>query len=123
MYGSGGGPGVSSVPPRRRRPVPRDDPGAPRRSNAAIPVALVVVGVGIYFARFSLIVPALFGLLLLYAGASFLSTRVNPLSSHFYLTTKPSWTSVLVVFVGSLALFGTTYALYLDHVAPLLPRI
>jgi len=81
-----------------------------------------VVGLGIYLARFSLLVPALFGLILLYAGASFLSTRINPLSAHFYLTTKPSWPAVLVVFLGSFALFGAAYALYLDHFAPLLPR-
>ncbi|MCI4343736.1 MAG: hypothetical protein L3J92_06465 [Thermoplasmata archaeon] len=113
---------MSSAPPRRRRSVPPQDPGPPHRSNAAIPVAVVVVGLGIYLARFSLLAPALFGLLLLYAGASFLSTRINPLSAHFYLTSKPSWTAVLVVFVGSFALFGAAYALYLDHFAPLLPR-
>jgi hypothetical protein len=84
---------------------------------------VVMVGVGLYFARFTLLAPALFGCFLLCAGASFLSTRVNPLSAHFYLPTKPSWTAVLVVFLGSFALFGAAYTLYLDHFAPLLPRV
>ena len=112
-----------SAPPRRVRSIPRAEPAPPRRSNAAIPVAVVVVGVGLYLARYTLLAPAFFGLLLLGAGASFLSTRVNPLSTHFYLPTKPSWTAVLVVFVGSFALFGAAYALYLDHIVPLLPRV
>jgi hypothetical protein len=113
---------MSSAPPRRTRTVRRAPDGAPRRSHAAIPVAVILVGIGLYLARFTLLVPALFGFFLLCAGASFLSTRVNPLSAHFYLPTKPSWTAVLVVFLGSFALFGAAYTLYLEHFAPLLPR-
>jgi hypothetical protein len=82
-----------------------------------------VVGVGLYLARFTILLPALFGVFLLWAGGSFLSARVNPLSAHFYLSTKPSWTAVLVVFLGSLALFGAAYWLYLDHFGPLLPQL
>lgn len=83
-----------------------------RRSNAAIPVVLVLLGIGLYFGRYSLLVPAAFGLVLLYSGGSFLSTRVNPLSPHFYLTKKPSWLAVGVVFLGAMILFYDTYLLF-----------
>jgi hypothetical protein len=82
-----------------------------------------VVGLGIYLARFTVLFPGFLGLVLLWAGGSFLSTRLNPLSAHFYFDTKPSWTAILVVFLGSFALFGTAYALYLSHLGPLVPRI
>ena len=123
MYGPTEARPVASGPPRRARPSPGPAAEPPRRSNAAIPVALVVVGVGLYLARFTILLPALFGLSLLWAGGSFLSTRLNPLSARFYLTTKPSWTAILVVFLSSFALFGAAYWLYLDHVAPLMPRL
>jgi hypothetical protein len=109
---------------RYRRPVPpANEPVVSRRSNAAIPVAVVVVGVGLYLARFSILLPALLGVLLLGAGGSFLSTRLNPLSAHFYLPTKPSWMAVLVVFLGSFALFAAAYYLYLHHFGPLVPPL
>lgn len=114
---------MSPGPLRRSRRDRGAEAEPSRRSNAAIPVALVVVGVGLYLSRYTLLLPALFGLFLLWAGGSFLSTRLNPLSPHFYLSTKPSWTAVLVVFLGSFALIGTAYVLYLDHFAPLLPRL
>ncbi|MCI4373030.1 MAG: hypothetical protein L3K02_05250 [Thermoplasmata archaeon] len=114
---------MTSGPPRRTRPSSRPPPEPTRRSNAAIPVTLVVVGVGLYLGRYTLVLPALFGLFLLWAGGSFLSARLNPLSTHFYLTTKPSWTAVLVVFLGSLALLGATYLFYLDHLGPIVPRL
>ncbi len=123
MYGPPEGSTVPSDPPRRVRSTRADGSGPPQRSNAAIPVALVVVGVGVYLARYTILLPALLGLFLLWAGGSFLSTRLNPLSAHFYLTTKPSWTAVLVVFLGSFALFGAAYVFYLDHFGPLLPSL
>ncbi len=123
MYRPPAGRAVSPGSPRRVRPSPGAGGEPPRRSNAAIPVALVVVGVGLYLSRYTILLPALFGLFLLWAGGSFLSTRLNPLSAHFYLTTKPSWTAVLVVFLGSFALLGAAYVLYLDHFGPLLPRL
>jgi len=122
MYGASEVTSVSPVPPRRVRPNRGAEAEPPRRSNAAIPVALIVVGVGLYLARFTILLPALFGVFLLWAGASFLSARLNPLSPHFYLASKPSWTAVLVVFLGSFALLGAAYVLYLDHFGPLLPR-
>jgi hypothetical protein len=121
MYGRRGAPGVSAGRPRRPAPPPPAPP--PRRSHAAIPVALVVVGVGLYLARFTVLMPALLGFGLLLAGGSFLSTRLNPLSVHFYLTTKPSWSAIGVVFLGSLALLYASYLMYFDRWAPLVPRL
>jgi len=86
-------------------------------------VAVVVVGVGLYLARFTILLPVLLGVVLLYAGASFLSTRLNPLSPHFYLTSKPSWSAIGVVFLGSLALLWAAYAMYLGRWAPLVPHL
>jgi|GEM_PF-539509 hypothetical protein len=123
MYRSAGGTLVSTLPPRRTRAPRGAAAEPPRRSNAAIPVSIVVVGVGLYLARYTILLPALFGLFLLWAGGSFLSSRLNPLSTSYYLTTKPSWTAVLVVFLGSFSLIGAAYLLYLDHFGPLLPRL
>lgn len=105
--------------PAYSRAYSRAPPGHPsraaevesRRSNAAIPIVAVLVVVGLYFGQYSLLVPAILGLGLLYAGGSFLSTRLNPLSPHFYLTKKPSWLAVGVVFLGTLVLLGDTYLL------------
>jgi hypothetical protein len=102
------------------RDVPRGYARAPRaeersavRSNAAIPVAVVVVGAGLYFGAYSLVVPAVLGLILLACGMSFVSSRLNPLSVHFYLDRKPSWAAVGVVLLGALALLGEAYELWL----------
>jgi hypothetical protein len=115
---------VYGGPPRRRtRPPPPPPPAPPRRSHAAIPVALVVVGVGLYLARYTVLLPVLFGVALLWAGASFLSTRLNPLSAHFYLTTKPSWSAIGVVFLGAVALLGAAYGMYEARWAPILPHL
>jgi hypothetical protein len=93
-----------------------------RRSNAAIPVALAVVVVGLYLGRYSVLLPGLLGLLLLGSGGGLLSSRVNPLSPHFYLTRKPSWAAVGVVFLGALALLGAAYEMWVRGYAPLLPN-
>jgi uncharacterized membrane protein len=95
----------------------------PKRSNAAIPVAIVLVALGLYLSQFTLLLTALFGVVLFLVGTSFLSTRLNPLSAHFYLTRKPSWLAVGVVFLGALALFGGAYLLFAHHLAPVFPRI
>jgi hypothetical protein len=114
------------APQAYRRPV-RPDPveARPReRSHAAIPVAVVVVGVGLYFATYSIVIPALLGLLLFVSGTSFLSSRLNPLSTHFYLTRKPSWLAIGVVFLGALVLFAEAYELWLAGGASrLLPHL
>lgn len=82
-----------------------------RRSNAAIPVAVVLTVLGLYLARYTFLAPALLGIVLFVSGGSFLSTRLNPLSPHFYLTRKPSWLAVGVVFLGSLLLLYVAYEL------------
>lgn len=108
------------------RPVGRPNRAAEveePRSHAAIPVAVVVVLAGLYFGRFSLLITALLGLVLLYSGGSFLSSRLNPLSPHFYLTRKPSWAAVGVVFLGALALLGAAYAMWMHGLAPVYPHL
>ncbi len=102
--------------PRDRRLAARRAPAEARpaeRSHAAIPVAVVVVGLGLYFASYSLLIPALLGILLLTSGLSLMSSRLNPLSPHFYLTKKPSWAAIGVVFLGGLGLVAEAYELWL----------
>ncbi len=94
----------------------------PRRSHAAIPVAVVVVAVAAYLGQYTVLVPGLVGFLLFVVGVSFLSTRINPLSPHFYLDRKPSWAAVGVVFLGSVVLVWAAYAMWLHGVGPVLPR-
>jgi len=95
----------------------------PKRSHAAIPVALVLVGVGLYLSEYTVLLTALVGLVLLLSGLSFLSTRLNPLSPHFYLTRKPSWLATGVVFLSAFALLAAAFELYVHHLAPILPRL
>jgi hypothetical protein len=94
-----------------------------RRSNAAIPAAIAVVAFGVYFGKFSILITALLGVALLYSGGSFLSARLNPLSPSFYLTRKPTWAAIGVVFLGALALLGGAYAMWLHGFGPVLPRM
>jgi len=94
-----------------------------RRSHAAIPVAIVVVAIGAYLGRYSVLLPALLGLVLLGSGGSFLSSRLNPLSPHFYLTRKPSWAAIGTVFVGALVLLAGAYAMWVHGFGPVLPRL
>jgi hypothetical protein len=94
-----------------------------KRSNAAIPVALVFVALGLYLSQYTVLLTGLFGVVLFFSGTSFLSTRLNPLSPHFYLTRKPSWLAIGVVFLSALALFGATYWLFVHHLAPVFPRL
>jgi hypothetical protein len=107
-----------------RRPAARSNLGQPvaRASHAAIPVVVVVVAVGIYLATYSILVPALLALALFASGFSFLSSRLNPLAITFYLNTKPSWTSIGVVFLGALGLAATTYFFYLQGWGPIVPH-
>jgi hypothetical protein len=93
-----------------------------RRSNAAIPVVVVLVIVGLYLGQYSFLAPAILGLVLLFAGGSFLSTRLNPLSPHFYLPRKPSWLAIGVVFLGALGLFWYAYTLLLRQVGGFVPH-
>jgi hypothetical protein len=118
--------GYRDAPREYRRPVRPDrlEARPAERSNAAIPVAVVVVGVGLYFGTYSLVIPGALGLLLLVSGTSFLSSRLNPLSTHFYLSRKPSWAAIGVVFLGAVALFAEAYELWLrGGPARLLPHL
>lgn len=101
----------SYASPPRYRSAPIDEAAA-RRSHAAVPVAVAIILVGLYLGEYTFLAPGLLGLALLVSGFSFLSTRVNPLSPHFYLTRKPSWAAVGVVFLGALLLLGDAYSLF-----------
>jgi hypothetical protein len=94
-----------------------------KRSNAAIPVALVFVAAGLYLSQYSVLLTGLFGVVLFVSGTSFLSTRLNPLSPHFYLTRKPSWLAIGVVFLAAFALFAATYELVVHGLAPVFPKL
>ncbi|HTT14994.1 MAG TPA: hypothetical protein VMG81_04350 [Thermoplasmata archaeon] len=116
---------MSDAYPYRRRPSPpnRAAEASPTRSHAAIPVAVFVVVLGLYLGRYTVVLPLLLGILLLTVGGSFLSTRLNPLSPHFYLTRKPSWSAVGVVFLGALTLVLGAYAMWLHHWGPVVPSL
>jgi ABC-type uncharacterized transport system permease subunit len=114
-------------PPPYARPE-RSRPDRPaevetRRSNAAIPVAVAVILAGLFLAPYSDLAPAVLGVVLLLAGISFLSTRLNPLSSKFYLTRKPSWAAIGVVLLGGLALVSVAYSLWAKSVGSFVPRL
>ena len=113
--------------PRAYAPPPMARPGraAPvesRRSNAAIPVVVVLVLLGLYLGQYTFLVPGALGVVLLKSGGSFLSTRINPLSPHFYLLRKPSWPAVGVVFLGAALLLGYAYYLFVHEFAAFLPK-
>ena len=93
-----------------------------KRSHAAIPVAVVLVLVGLYLSQYTVLLPALLGVLLFLSGLSFLSTRLNPLSPHFYLTRKPSWLATGVVFLSAFALLLGAFELYVHGLAPIFPK-
>ncbi|MGI0131517.1 MAG: hypothetical protein ACREDK_00230 [Thermoplasmata archaeon] len=115
--------------PSRRRPRPRRDavpptaPGPPKRSHAAAYAALVVLVLGIYLGHYTILVPAGLGISLLFTAGSFLSARLNPLSIGFYLTTKPSWSAILLVFLSALALLGAAYYEFVHGLAPIVPSL
>ncbi|HYA54501.1 MAG TPA: hypothetical protein VEG42_02735 [Thermoplasmata archaeon] len=107
----------TNPPPNRAAEVEQ------KRSHAAIPVALVLLVVGLYLSRFTILLTALLGFVLFFAGLSFLSTRLNPLSPHFYLTRKPSWAAIGVVFLAALGLLFAAFEFFTHGLAPLLPRL
>jgi hypothetical protein len=104
--------------PRRR---PGEPPPIPRRSHAAVPAAFAVVLLGAILGVYTVLVPVLLGLGLLLAGGSFLSTRLNPFSVGFYLTTKPSWTAIGVVFLSGVVLWVIAYLYVVHGLAPIVP--
>lgn len=111
-------------PPRRRATTRTAPPaGPPRRSHAAAYAALAVLVLGLYLGQYSILVSAGLGISLLFTAGSFLSARLNPLSIGFYLTTKPSWTSILLVFLSALALLGAAYYDFVHGIAPIVPGL
>ncbi len=113
---------MSVARPYRTRPV-RAVEVESRRSNAAIPVAVVLVVLGLYLATYTVLLTALLGVVLLISAGSLLSTRLNPLSPTFYLTKKPSFLAILVVFLGALILLGGAYTLWVHQMGPLIPHL
>lgn len=94
-----------------------------RRSNAAIPVVVALVILGLYLGQYSFLVPAALGLTLLFSGGSFLSTRLNPLSPHFYLPKKPSWLAIGVVFLGAFGLCYDAYTVLVRELGGTVPHL
>ena len=112
------------APRRPRRPSSRPPGGAPkRRSHAAIPLALVVFLVGILLGPYSILIPALLGIGLVYVSLSFLSSRLNPFSLSFYLTVKPSWLSIGTLALVGIGLVGLAYGYYVSGVGPIAPGV
>lgn len=95
----------------------------PARSHAAAYGAIAVLVLGLFLSRYGLLFPALLGLLLLGVGLSFLSTRLNPFSVGFYLNTKPSWSSIGLLFLSALLLAYLAYVDWRHGGATGLPRI
>ena len=119
------------VRPRYRRTTSSDPPDSPapvaepaqRRSHVAVVPAVILLAVGWYLAHFSILFPAVLGFLLLSGALGLLGSRVNPLSSAFYLTTKPSWTAIGTVFLTGSVLLWMTYEYYIHSWGPLIPRL
>ncbi|HYK93109.1 MAG TPA: hypothetical protein VEY07_06780 [Thermoplasmata archaeon] len=105
---------------RNEREHERGEP--PRRSNAAMPFTVAFLFVGLLLGAYTIVVPALLGAFLLWTGLSFISTRLNPFSIGFYLTTKPSWPAIGLVFLSAVLLLVAAYGYYVSGLAPLLPK-
>lgn len=108
---------------RRASRLPHPPETPPRRSNAAMPLTVAFLLVGLLIGAYTIVVPAILGGLLLLTGLSFLSTRLNPFSIGFYLTTKPSWPAIGLVFFSALVLLAAAYSYYASGIAPILPRL
>jgi hypothetical protein len=119
------------VRPRYRRTVPSGEPEsaspAPeqvlRRSHIAVIPALILLAVGWYLARYSVLFPAVIGFVLLSGALGLLGSRLNPLSTAFYVTTKPSWTAIGAVSLAGAVLLWMTYEYYIHAWGPLIPRL
>ena len=109
--------------PRRvlARPTPSEEPK--KRSHAAAPFAVALLLVGLLLGTFTFLMPVLLGFFLFWTGLSFLGTRMNPFSIGFYLTTKPSWSAIGVLFLSALLLWVAAYSYYVHHLGPLLPGV
>jgi len=109
---------------RRSRPNRSAEAEVDRpRSHAAIPAAIVLAVIALYLARYTVLFPFAFGVVLFFSGVSFLSTRLNPLSPHFYLTRKPSWAAIGVVFLSAVLLVYAAYEMWQRSWGPLFPHL
>jgi hypothetical protein len=124
VLGEGGVPVVRPHKHHPPHPPPSETPAEPkRRSHAAAPVAAVILLAGLLLGAYSILIPAMLGVMLLWTGGSFLSTRMNPFSIGFYLTTKPSWSAMGVVFLSSFLLLLSAYLYLVRGLAPLVPGV
>ncbi|HTW76732.1 MAG TPA: hypothetical protein VMG14_03085 [Thermoplasmata archaeon] len=81
-----------------------------------------MVAIGLYLGTYTILITALLGLVLLVSAGSLLSTRLNPLSAGYYLTRKPSFAAIGIVFLGALVLFGGAYLIWTQHAGPVVPH-
>jgi hypothetical protein len=105
-------------PPYRARAPPREARAPPRRSHAAIPLALGIFVAGLVLGYFWFVLPALLGIGLLYVALSFLSSRLNPFSIGFYLTTKPSWLAISTLVLAGIILIAVALGDYSSGFGP-----
>lgn len=109
-------------PARRHHPRPAPPPEEPkRRSHIAAPFAVALLLVGLLFGTYTILVPALLGFFLFWTGLSFLGTRMNPFSIGFYLTTKPSWSAIGLIFLSAVLLWLVAWSYYVHGLGPLIP--
>jgi hypothetical protein len=94
-----------------------------RRSHIAVVPAFILLGLGWFLAHYTIIFPAIFGFLLLSGALGLLGSRLNPLSTSFYLTTKPSWTAIGTVFLAGGILLWMTYEYYVHSWGPVVPHL
>jgi hypothetical protein len=92
------------------------------RSHAAAFVAIALLLIGALLVSWTILLPALLALVLFSAGLSFLSARLNPLSIGFYLTTKPSWSAIGLIFLVGVLLLGLTYEGWKHGWGPIIPQ-
>lgn len=86
-------------------------------------MALAVVIAGLVLGAYTIVAPLLLGGLLLFSGFSLLSSRLNPLSPHFYSDRKPSWPAIGAVFLASLVLLADVYYLWKSRYGSWLPHL
>ncbi|MCI4352023.1 MAG: hypothetical protein L3K14_01350 [Thermoplasmata archaeon] len=111
---------IGSAAPESTPPVAQP---VQHRSHVAILPAILLLAVGWYLARYSVIFPAVIGFFLLSGALGLLGSRLNPLATSFYLTTKPSWTAIGTVFLTGGVLLWMTYEYYFHAGGPVLPRL
>lgn len=91
------------------------------RSQLVGVLAFVLLVAGLVLAPFTVLVPALFGLALLWSSTGLLSMRLNPFSPGFYIPTKPSWIAIGLVLICGILLVSDAWQLLRSGAAPLLP--